>query len=213
MGVDYRAEPHAMHTILPYTSATDLQDWLLDVLPRQGCWSEEEYLWLSDQTNRLVEYTDGYIEVLPMPTRRHQAIVRYLFLMLNALVAPAGGTVFFAPFRLRVRKRKFREPDLLLLKDASDSRNQERFWTGADLTLEVVSKKKAERDLVDKRHEYAEAGVSEYWIVNPQDETITVLKLAGTAYVEHGVFRRGDTATSAILPGFAVDVNAVFDAK
>jgi Uma2 family endonuclease len=55
--------------------------------------------------------------------------------------------------------------------------------------------------------------VPEYWIVNPQDETITVLTLAGGAYVEHGLFRRGDTATSLVLPGFSVSVDAVFDAK
>jgi Uma2 family endonuclease len=55
--------------------------------------------------------------------------------------------------------------------------------------------------------------VPDYWIVNPQDETIRVLKLQGRAYVEHGVFRRGDTATSLIVPGFSVSVDAAFDAK
>ena len=77
--------------------------------------------------------------------------------------------------------------------------------------LEVVSPDKAERDLVDKRREYAEAGIPEYWIVNPADETITVLKLDGDAYAEHGTFRRGESATSALLAGFAVRVDAVFD--
>src|SRR5258707_732732 len=81
--------------------------------------------------------------------------------------------------------------DLLLVKDAKDPRRQNRFWLGADLTLEVVSEDKPARDLIDKRHDYAEGGVPEYWIVNPQDETITVLKLDGSVYVEHGVFRRG----------------------
>ena len=119
--------------------------------------------------------------------------------------------VHFAGIRLQVRHDKFRIPDLLLVKDAADPR-QDRFWTGVDLTLEVVSKHKPYRDLVDKRHDYAEGGVPEYWIVNPQDETITVLKLDKGAYVDHGVVRRGDTATSLVLPGLLVDVNAVFDA-
>jgi len=202
-----------MHTTMPFTADRELWRFLREVLPKQGRWSEEEYLYVTDHTNQLVEYTDGHIEVLPMPTRRHQAILRLLFLAFNALLDAMGGTVFFAPLRLRVCKGKFREPDLLLLLDAADPRNQERFWTGADLTLEVVSKDKPYRDLIDKRHEYAENGVLEYWIVNPQDETITVLKLDKGAYVEHGVFRRGNTATSVVLAGFTVDVNAVFDAK
>jgi Uma2 family endonuclease len=106
------------------------------------------------------------------------------------------------------------------VKDANDTRRQDRFWTDADLTLEVVSKElevvskdKQERDLIEKRHEYPEAGVPEYWIVKPQNDTITVLTLAGAAYVEHGIFQRGDTATSVVLPGFQVNVSAVFDAK
>ena len=63
-----------------------------------------------------------------------------------------------------------------------------------------------------KRQDYAEGGVPEYWIVNPLDATITVLHLAGDAYVEHGVFRRGHTVTSLVLPGFAVAVDTVLDA-
>ena len=64
-----------------------------------------------------------------------------------------------------------------------------------------------------KRREYAQAGIPEYWIVNPQTETITVLKLERTKYTEHGVFARGAQATSALLPEFAVSVDEVFDAK
>jgi Uma2 family endonuclease len=202
-----------MHTTLPMTSDGELKRWLLDFLPDQGNWSEAAYLWLTDHTNRLVEYTDGEIEVLPMPTTRHQVILRLLFLALYAFINPQGGTVLFASLRLRIRKDKFREPDLLLLKDARDPHNQDRFWTGADVTLEVVSEDDRGRDLIEKRHDYAEGRVPEYWIVNPQDETITVLRLDGVAYVEHGVFRRGDIATSLVLPGFTVSVAAVFDAK
>ncbi len=84
--------------------------------------------------------------------------------------------------------------------------------TGADLVAEVVSPDNPGRDLVEKRIDYAEAGIPEYWIADPRDETITVLSLWEDAYVEHGVFVRGDTATSPLLEGFAVDVTAVFDA-
>jgi Uma2 family endonuclease len=202
-----------MHTTMPFTSERELWRFLRDVLPKQGCWSEEDYFWLTDQTRRLVEYTDGYIEVLPMPTDTQQTVLQFLFLAFFAFVDPRGGKVHFSGLRLRVRPEKIREPDLLLIKDANDPRRADRYWTGADLTLEVVSRDKNYRDLSDKRHDYAEGGVPEYWIVNPQNKTVTVLKLENGVYVEHGVFRRGDTATSVILPGFRVDVNAVFDAK
>jgi Uma2 family endonuclease len=67
--------------------------------------------------------------------------------------------------------------------------------------------------LVEKRGDYAEGRVPEYWIVNPQDETITVLSLSGDSYSEAGTIRRGETALSVLLPGFSVAVAAVFDAR
>src|SRR5215213_5894776 len=67
---------------------------IAELLPAQGEWSEEGYLWLTDNTNRLIEFTNGRIEVLPMPTDKHQVISRYLFLALHTFVQRLGGTVF-----------------------------------------------------------------------------------------------------------------------
>jgi Uma2 family endonuclease len=194
------------------TLQTDVNDLILDMYPRQGEWTEEAYLELTDFANRLIEFTDGYIEVLPMPTDNHQSILAYLFELFVTYLRPRGGKVLFSPLRVRIRAGKFREPDLLLVLDANDPRRQNRFWHGADLALEVVSQDKPERDLVEKRRDYAEAGIPEYWIVNPETETITVLRLEDSAYAEHGVFGRGTAATSALLAEFTVGVDAVLDA-
>jgi Uma2 family endonuclease len=78
--------------------------------------------------------------------------------------------------------------------------------------LEVVSPDDSKRDLVRKRREYARAGIPEYWIVNPVTAQIRVLRLEGTAYVEHGVYTRGAQTTSALLEGCTVAVAAVLDA-
>jgi Uma2 family endonuclease len=183
------------------------------LFPAQGEWSEEEYLRLTDHTRGMVELTDGHVEVLPMPTDEHRRIVLFLYRALYAFLAACGpGIVLVAPLRLRLRAGRFREPDLLLLLSADDPRRSNRYWTGADLVLEVVSPDDPKRDLVRKRREYARAGIPEYWIVNPASEQSLVLRLAGTAYVEHGVFTRGAQATSALLDGFAVAVAAALDA-
>ena len=182
-----------------------------EVLP-QGCWSDEDYLWLTDHTRRLVEFTDGYLEILPMPSRGHQRILAFLYSAFHAFIEPAGGEVLFAPLRMRIRRGKFREPDLLLVRDARDARSGERFWTGADVVVEVVSPDNPQRDLVLKRDDYAEAAIPEYWIVDPATETLTVLKLEDAGYVEHGVYERGARTGSSALPGFEVDVGDVFDA-
>ena len=188
------------------------KEFLVDVMPSQGTWTEEQYLAMTDHTNRLIEYTDGRLEPLPMPTDRHQAILAFLYEAFTAFVRPRGGTVRFSGLRLQIRPGKIREPDLLLVRSSKDPRRQNRFWTGADFALEVVSPDKPSRDLIDKRGDYAEGGVPEYWIVNPEDETITILTLAGRSYVEAGIVRRGESAASKLLEGFAVTVSDVFDA-
>ncbi|GAB4212543.1 MAG: Uma2 family endonuclease [Roseiflexaceae bacterium] len=186
---------------------------VFDLGAMQGLWTEAQYLALTNHSSRLLEFSDGAIEVLPTPTRKHQAISRLLFFALTLFVQPLGGTVFYAPLRLQIRKGTFREPDLLLLTNAHDPRRQDRFWLGADLVVEIVSPDDPERDTVTKRADYAEAGIPEYWIVHPDEETITVLALAEGRYVEHGVFRRGQRAVSVLLAGFSIDVNAVLDAE
>ena len=76
--------------------ATELpasQDWrdiLVELLPAQGSWSEEEYLVLTDHRSRLVEFTDGFLEVLPTPTDKHQSVLKFLFLALFGFVEPRG---------------------------------------------------------------------------------------------------------------------------
>lgn len=187
-----------------------LDDLVLDLLPRQGGWSDEDYLWLTNHTNRLIEFTDGLVEVLPMPTEEHQLILVHLFRRFDAVMLARGGMVLVSPLRLRIRAGKFREPDLLLLLDARDPRRANRYWSGADLVLEIVSPDQPDRDLVDKRGDYAEAHIPEYWIVDPRAATITVLRLAGDSYAEHGTFGRGEAATSALLPEFTVDVAGCF---
>jgi Uma2 family endonuclease len=182
------------------------------LFPDQGAWSEEEYLALS--SNRLVEFSDGHVEVLPMPTTSHQLIVAFLYRTLLAFVAArAAGTVLFAPLRVRLWPGKFREPDIVFLSAEHASRIGESFWEGADLVMEVVSDDDRRRDLETKRREYAQAGIPEYWIIDPQQARITVLRLDGATYVVHGDFPRGTQAASHLLPGFTLDVTAALSAR
>ncbi|HVC98512.1 MAG TPA: hypothetical protein VND64_32895, partial [Pirellulales bacterium] len=79
------------------------QEWkdvLEEILPRQGEWSEEEYLVLTDHRSRLVEFTDGFVEVLSMPTKKHQMLLKFLFLAFFNYFETRGGNVLFAPLRL-----------------------------------------------------------------------------------------------------------------
>ena len=180
------------------------------LFPGQGTWSEEDYLALNG--NYLVEFTDGYLEVLPMPTMSHQKILAYVYGLLFTF-ASAGdlGTVLFAPMRVRVGRGKYREPDVLFMRRQHAARMGEDFWKGADLVMEVVSGDKGDRnrDLVKERRDYARARIAEYWLIDPDKGAVVVLRLSGGRYVVHGEFGKGTIARSHLLPGFAVDVDRV----
>jgi Uma2 family endonuclease len=182
------------------------------LFPTQGNWSEADYLELN--TNQLVEFSNGIVEFLPMPTMTHQLIVHLLHCVLESFVSTYGlGTVLDAPFKVRIGDGKYREPDVVFMRAEHASRMGEQYWYGADLVIEVVSDDGRRRDVVTKRDEYALAGIPEYWIVDPEVAVITVLTLDGTSYSVHGEFKRGEQATSVLLPGFAVDVLAAMAPK
>jgi Uma2 family endonuclease len=199
----------------PPPSQPGAPSWPVALLfPLQGQWTEPEYLSLQKRCRRLVELSDGQIEVLPTPDPFHQRIVAYLYLLLKACAAATRvGEVFFAPLPIRLGPGKFRDPDIAYLKPGriSDPRHQPQ---GADLVIEVVSddEEDRQRDLETKRREYAQAGIDEYWIVDPKTATIIVLALDGSAYRIHGEFPPGTKATSVLLPTFTADVTAVFEA-
>jgi len=160
----------------------------------------------------LVEFDDGTIEVLPVPTKTHQLVLVFLLDAIKGFITARGlgGIMLPAPYRLRVRPGKYREPDVLYLTPEQDAKSGEEFTNEAELVVEVVSPDDPDRDYVTKRREYAEAGVPEYWIVDLAERLVQVLRLENGRYVEHGRFGAGQRATSHRLAGFAVAVDDVF---
>jgi Uma2 family endonuclease len=180
--------------------------------PFQGEWTEEAYLKLDD--GRQIEFTDGCLEFLPMPVPYHQRLAKFVFLALEEYVrVHAFGEALLAPTPVRLRPGQYREPDVLWLKPGR-LKDPKQVPDGADLVVEIVSdgEDSRQRDFVTKREEYAEAGIPEYWIVDPEAQCVTVLVLDQGAYREHGIFASGQMATSLLLPGFTVDVAALFAA-
>lgn len=188
---------------------------LARLFPPQGQWSVDDYLRLTDQTRQLVELIDGRIEIPEMPSESHQLIVQFLFLAMHEHIAAAGlGTLVFAPIRVRTIDERYREPDLAFMLSAHADRRGNAYWQAADLVVEVVGTDDAsrQRDWIDKKSEYAQAGIDEYWIVDPLQQRIVVHFRKGAEYIELGSYRPGQRALSRLLPGLSIEVANVLDA-
>jgi Uma2 family endonuclease len=190
--------------------------WELATLyPEQGGWTEEEYLRLTDHSNHRIEFTDGRLEFVAMPTEVHEALVQFLlFAILPFVEQRELGKVYSVGIRLRIRPRKVRLPDIIFLHKDNFHARHNRAWDFADLVMEVVSDdpKDRTRDYEEKLFDYAEARIPEYWIIDPDRQVVIVHKLNGDLYTIHGEFKSGEQATSVRVEGFSVDVAALFAA-
>lgn len=193
------------------TISRQLADDISHLVLKSEGFSVGDYLSLGG--NYFVEYLDGGLQILPMPTAFHQAIA---FVLANLLVTwsrpDARARTKLGPFRVRINERDFREPDVCFMRGVHADRRSNQYWIGADFVAEVISESNADHDLRTKRSEYAAAGIPEYWIIDPDRRTIRVLTLAGNEYVLHGDFAAGQTATSVALNGFNVVVSDLFAA-
>ncbi len=159
-----------------------------------------------------VELIDGEFLVTPAPTPRHQEILGNLFVLLREQVRRLDlGKVYLSPFDTILSKHDVVQPDLVFLSTGSLGRLSPRLEGPPDVTIEILSKGNRRRDLVRKKKLYLEHGVPEYWIVDPEASTVTVLVRGESAWREHGLFRRGDTVTSIIMKGVAAAVSDVFE--
>lgn len=189
--------------------------WAIATLfPPQGGWNEGAYLSFTESLGQLVELVDGSIEVPAMPTKTHQQIVHALLaLLLDFLRANRAGDAVAAPYRMRLREATFREPDIVVYTAEHLDRFGERYGGPADLVVEVVSDDAASRirDYEDKRHDYAAAGVPEYWIVDPVAGQVTVLGLSSDGYAVLGEHGLDAEVSSRVLPGFRVAVGGLLE--
>ncbi len=161
--------------------------------------------------NYLVEFVDGRLQVLPMPDFLHQAIVRW-FLIMSApwFEKNPDARIACSPVKIMLDATRYREPDLCAMLGGNQSRRHRKYWEGADFVVEIVSDTNRDHDWKTKRSEYANAGIPEYWIVDPDARTVTKLVLRDRAYVDDATAREGDTLASTVLDGFSIDVGQMF---
>jgi len=132
----------------------------------------EEFLTQYDGLH--AEWEDGEIIVMSPVSRRHQDIGAFLLKTIGLYVeAHSLGEVFYAEFQMRLRAQKTgREPDILFVATPNLARVQTNYLDGpADLAIEIISPESVRRDRETKFREYEAAGVGEYWLIDPLEQT------------------------------------------
>ncbi len=165
-----------------------------------------------------VELIKGFIfKMSPAANRVHQEIVGGIFRELSNFLFKKPCRVYIAPFDVRFpRKSKsdkdiitVLQPDICVVCDLE--KLDERGCLGApDLVVEVLSPGNSKKEVKNKYNIYEEAGVKEYWIVDPTHQTIQINKLVEGKYQPQRALTVGDIVTTDVLPGFSMDLADIF---
>jgi Uma2 family endonuclease len=200
--------PFTPQTFSP--SARTEQELAYELLS-EPAWTEEAYLVFSQAFNRPIELSDGRLVILPMPSLTHQRVLkRFVYVAQSWLAANKRGEILFAAHPIRLGPGKYREPDAMVWVNEHKNRMGERESGPPDLAVEIVSPSNESHDLETKFREYAQAGVTEYWIVQPENRKVSVYALDGQTYKLLAEYASGQRASSGILGGFEVAVNDLF---
>lgn len=176
--------------------------------------SLEDFAEAEGKPGHLYELARGRVVVLDIPGLPHGLISQNVDIALRAYQAREPGTVYYAAsgadcaLRLPGMESE-RHPDRAVYLTAPPEGDQPWNHWAPDLVVEVVSKGGEERDYKEKREEYLAAGVREYWIVEPEDQSVLVLTRRGDVWEERAL-RTSDTLRSSVLPGFEIEVAAFF---
>jgi len=155
-----------------------------------------------------VELIDGRIYMMSTPSTRHQAISWALAKQLSAHLDGKRCKGFTSPFAVRLNDDTEVQPDLVVICDPKKLTG--KGCNGApDLVVEILSPSTERYDRYTKFMMYMKAGVPEYWIVDPANNALTICRLTDSGY-NTTILSDTDIATVNALPGFEMDLAAVF---
>ena len=155
---------------------------------------------------------DGELILAPAPNMNHQTIALRLATALHQFVLEHDlGQVWVAPVDVVLSNYDVVQPDILFVSHERTSLITEANIQGApDLVVEILSPATEQYDRGYKRTLYSRHGVREYWLVDPDSETVEILTESDEGLTVAATYGPGETLVSPLLGGLAVDLGQVF---
>lgn len=183
---------------------------IANLFPKQGEWTEADYFRLPE-SNKIIELSEGRLIISPSPTTQHQMILGSLFSKLRDHVTSNKlGMIVISPMDVRLKKGIIRQPDIVFMSNEHLNRITNKRWGIPDFVIEVISPGTKKEDRKYKYAEYEKAGIKEYWIIDPDKQTVDIYELRNKQYVEIGNFHGEDIVKSEIIKDFSFKVETIF---
>jgi len=175
----------------------------------------EDYKSLPESETKRYELLGGELVVVPSPTEYHQRISGNLEFILRRFVRERDlGRVYYAPLDVVLgegAEREVVQPDIFFIsKERYEIIAEEEIRGAPDLVVEILSPGTEDRDRHYKKTLYARYGVREYWIVDPGAKAVELHALGERGFELIKTYKHGETLSSPLLAGLAVDLEEVF---
>ena len=159
------------------------------------------------------ELIDGVIYLMSVPTEAHQWIGGELFVQLKDFLRGKSCRVYYSPFDVRLNYDTeddiVVQPDILVVCDRSKLENGKYCLGAPDFIIEILSPFNNKHDTIVKLKKYLQAGVKEYWVVDPDNKTVVAHRLMDKQYVTIA-YGEKDDAPVTTLEGCIIRLNEVF---
>mgnify|MGYP001576927912 CR=1 FL=1 len=169
----------------------------------------QDYLQLPE--DKRYEIIDGELFMVPSPNEAHQHILAYIFnCVFNYVIKNKLGYVYCAPFDVLFSEEDIVQPDIMFVSNKNKKIITKDNIKGApDLLVEILSPSTSKRDIGIKKKLYARHGVREYWIVDPERETVDVFRLKGREF-ESKRYGVQDFLSSSVIKDLTIEVKEIF---
>ena len=170
-----------------------------------------DYLKIED--NNRYEIFNGELLMVPAPSTDHQEISGNIGFLIWSFVKQKGlGKVFNAPVDVVFDDDEVFQPDIIFIKSENQSIIGKNAIQGVpDLIVEIVSPSSAFYDTIEKKEVYGKYGVTEYWLVFPDEKVIEIFILGKEGYVEFCKSKKKGIVKSNVLEGLEIDSKDVFE--
>ena len=168
--------------------------------------------YLNTPDDKRYELLDGELVMPPAPGEFHQSVSIQLGAKLFLFTSEHSlGRVYHAPFDVVLSDMDVVQPDLIFVSnERADIITSANIQGAPDLVVEILSPTTAARDKTFKRSLYARHGITEYWMVNLTEKTITVLRLGEHGFEVIDTYGEGESLTSPTLQGFTLNLDEIF---
>ncbi len=172
----------------------------------------QDYLLLPECDVHQYELIDGRLHMVPAPIPYHQRVLVKLIYFLEAFVTERGlGEILVAPCDVVLSETDVVQPDLFFISEERSHIMGEKAIQGApDLIVEIFSPSTRQRDQGIKRKLYAQHGVKEYWLVDPDAKSVEVLRWSVSGYETVEIYSHSDTLRSPLWTALELNLADIF---